>query len=754
MNRFGHGRGAGPPGDASPRFARFSGVSRGHLWVWLAGWLICGLASLAAAQSVETGIIRGRVLDARTGEPLPGVNVLIKDTVLGSSTNLDGVFEVRRVRPGRYTVVASMIGYKVQERSAVVVGPGETVEVTFRLQDSFIELSPVVVTASRKSKSLAETPNSVSVISAADIRRRNSLDIRNALKYAPGVSFIGGQVNIRGTTGFSRGAGSRVLLLTDGVPTMPGDSGDIKWDVVPFTVVEKVEVVKGAASALYGSSAIGGVLNVITKEPADRPEFSVRLTGAAYDVSGFSGHDCVRGRRFSNQQDVYFSNATGRLGYIAAFGRRQSRGFKANSDFLRWNAFAKAVYRFTPETHFTVTGSFASEDRGESLLWQQYLGEPPQPLCVPVGEENNTVSSHKLYLNGTFSQLLNQDFAHKIRVSYFRNRFENDFVDNQDFSVAQRYRTEYQTDFQPGFRHSVTAGVEGTLDRVRGNFFGTRNAFGVGAYLQDEVKLTDRLSVSLGARFDFSDVDSGRTETQLSPKLGLIYALGQRATLKASVGRGFRAPSVAELFTATSASGFQVIPNPGLQAESSWSAEVSVSSTLGDHVLLNLAVYQERYFDFINPGFQLVDLRPMIRFDNVQDARIRGLEANLASAWLDNRFNAAVSYVFVHPRDLETDRLLSYRPQHILTASVTARPGVFELGVDFRFASTLKAEQVEVFPQDPRVPTRIVDARAGVVLRRLTVMLNVENLTQYRYVQVERNLEPVRQFALTVQHDF
>ena len=98
--------------------------------------------------------------------------------------------------------------------------------------------------------------------------------------------------------------------------------------------------------------------------------------------------------------------------------------------------------------------------------------------------------------------------------------------------------------------------------------------------------------------------------------------------------------------------------------------------------------------------------------------------------------------------------MLTYRPQHLFTATLTARPGRFELGLDYRFASKLKQEQVEVFPQDPRVATKIWDARVGVRFGGLMVMLNAENLGQYRYVQIERTLQPIRQFSLTVQQDF
>ncbi len=710
--------------------------------------------NISFSQTARTGTISGTVVDATTGTPLPGVNIIIKNTVVGTSTNFDGEFEISDIRTGTYSVMASMIGYKIKTYDNLKVAPDLPVILDFHLEESFVEMDAVVVTASRKSKSLSETPNSVSVVSSMDIRKRNSVDIRDALKYAPGVSFVGERVNIRGTTGYSRGAGSRVLLLTDGVPTMPGDSGDIKWDIIPITAMEKVEVVKGAASALYGSSAIGGVLNIITKEPSDRPELSVRISGGIYDHPIYSAWAWTDSVLYSHQQDIYYSDTIGKVGYIISIGRRRSRGYKANTHFLKWNAFGKTKFNFTSSSNLTLTGSYASDDHGEAILSRKYLGQPVQPFLAPIGEENNTILSTKLFLNSTFSHLINQDFVYKIKTSYYRNRFDNDFVDNQDFSKAQRFRGEFQADIEPNINHSLTFGFESTYDQIEGSFFGHRKAYILGSYLQDEFKLSDQFSVTSGIRFDYSKVDSGKTEYQISPKIGMIYSVGESTTLKASVGKGFRAPSIAELFTNTIASGFQVKPNPSLDAESSWSAEVGLSTTIRNHILLNVAVYQERYFDFINPDFDFQDLQLVAQFNNVPEARIRGIETNVTSSWIKNRLKMVISYVFVDPRDLETKNLLTYRPQHLLTTSLTIKPGIFELGADFRFASRLQKEQLEVFPNEPRVATKIWDVRAGFTAGAHTIMFNIENLLQYNYTTIERNIEPIRQFSLILQSDF
>ncbi len=355
-------------------------------------------------------------------------------------------------------------------------------------------------------------------------------------------------------------------------------------------------------------------------------------------------------------------------------------------------------------------------------------------------------------MNSTWSHLANQHFGFKITTSYYRNRFDNSLADNQDFSKSERFRGEFQGDFEPSVHHSLTFGFEGTYDLVNGNFFGNREAIIVGSYLQDEFRVNDRIAMTGGLRFDYNSVVSGLQESQVSPKFGLIYNISEFTTLKGSVGTGFRAPSIAELFTETRAAGFQVIPNPDLEAENSWSAELGVSTTIGTHILINAAVYQERYFDFINPRLGFQDSLIII-FENVQDARIRGIETNISAGWLRNRLNVAASYVFVDPRDLQSNALLTYRPQHILTTSLTVKPGIFEFGADFRFASRLKREQLEVFPDDARVSSKIFDVRAAVSFGAYNLTFNVENLLQYHYTQVERTLQPNRQFSLTLQGD-
>ena len=176
--------------------------------------------------------------------------------VASTLTTADGVYRFDSVPAGRAILEVSAIGY-FPFVDTILVTQGETVHGDFRLRLSPVTLMPTIVTAAKRSQLLDQAITSVALVSREAIAARAVNTVDEAVDKAPGVQFINGQVNIRGSSGFVEGLGSRVLLLVDGVPANQGDRGGINWDLVPVDQIQRVEVVKGAGSALYGSSAFG-----------------------------------------------------------------------------------------------------------------------------------------------------------------------------------------------------------------------------------------------------------------------------------------------------------------------------------------------------------------------------------------------------------------------------------------------------------------------------------------------------------------
>lgn len=244
---------------------------------FLAVALLLGPAvgSPAAAQSAS-GTIAGFVTDRQTDSGVDAM-VLLEGTLLRARSDARGRFLLSAVPPGTYTLTVLALGYARDSVASLVVTGGETREVALALQRAPVGLTDVVVTASRAPERAEESGASVSVLSKQTLTQRNVTTLDEALMYEPGVTVNAGQMDIRGSTGLARGVGSRVLLMLDGHPILSGDGGEIDFESLPLLDVDRVEVVRGAFSALYGSNALGGVVNVLTTPIENTPETVVRL---------------------------------------------------------------------------------------------------------------------------------------------------------------------------------------------------------------------------------------------------------------------------------------------------------------------------------------------------------------------------------------------------------------------------------------------------------------------------------------------
>lgn len=158
-----------------------------------------------AASERATGKIEGTVVDAGTGEALPWVNVVILETVLGVSTDMDGNFSISAVPPGNYSLQFTMIGYETVTQEDVQVRLNESTSLNIEMKETAIQTQEVVVTASKRAQRIEDSPKTVSVLNAKEFEQRNQIYLEQLLEHVPGVSFMGNQINIRGSSGFSYG---------------------------------------------------------------------------------------------------------------------------------------------------------------------------------------------------------------------------------------------------------------------------------------------------------------------------------------------------------------------------------------------------------------------------------------------------------------------------------------------------------------------------------------------------------------------
>jgi outer membrane receptor protein involved in Fe transport len=242
---------------------------------------------------------------------------------------------------------------------------------------------------------------------------------------------------------------------------------------------------------------------------------------------------------------------------------------------------------------------------------------------------------------------------------------------------------------------------------------------------------------------------------QASPQLGAVLptSLG---TWRASVGRGFRAATIAERFVTTQAFGFQVIPNPSLRPETAWSFELGDVTTLSSWARLDAALFWTETRQLLEPTFVLVvdsttrDTVQKIQIQNVSRARLRGLDASLVVTPLP-ALTGTIAYLFLDARDLADNAVLAFRPKHLVTLSADYRWHALSVGGDFRYSSRIERIELEaVFGNDPRVPAKVLDVRAGWQRGALSARFLAANALNYIYNLVPRMLEPVRTVSVVL----
>ncbi|MBK8225892.1 MAG: TonB-dependent receptor plug domain-containing protein [Flavobacteriales bacterium] len=245
------------------------------------------LAALTLAASVPTmaqdATITGKVTDASTGEALIGVNVTYAPGK-GVATDVNGVY-LLQVPAGAARIAFSFVGYATRTEAITLVA-GERRDLSIKLALGNAQLETVVISGGRYEQRIGEVTQSLSVLRPDIILNKNVVSLEQALDQVPGVVIVDEEPQIRAGSGFSYGAGSRVMVLVDDIPILSGDIGRPNWSFLPIENLEQVEVIKGASSVLYGSAALSGVINVRTAYPRAEPRTRATLFSGVYDTPG------------------------------------------------------------------------------------------------------------------------------------------------------------------------------------------------------------------------------------------------------------------------------------------------------------------------------------------------------------------------------------------------------------------------------------------------------------------------------------
>jgi hypothetical protein len=238
------------------------------------------LFSSIAYNAENKSIIRGRITDKNTREPLAGVYV-IYGRQLGTTSDEKGLYQFSSSSE-KLSIIFQFIGY-VSVTKEITVRSRDTVEMDIELEMKIREIDQIVVSADKIEKRVAELSVSMDIIKSSFLSENHITDAQEIINKTPGIEVMDGQASVRGGSGFSYGAGSRVLALIDGLPMLSADAGNIKWQYLPMENLAQIEIIKGASSVLYGSSALNGIINFRTADATNVPVTQFFTEAGIYD---------------------------------------------------------------------------------------------------------------------------------------------------------------------------------------------------------------------------------------------------------------------------------------------------------------------------------------------------------------------------------------------------------------------------------------------------------------------------------------
>lgn len=537
-----------------------------------------------------------------------------------------------------------------------------------------LDLDSTVITATSTERSLKDTPASVTVITREDLATRPVQDLVDALRGTPGLQFSGIGLGRRGIS--VRGMDAKhTLFLVNGQRISNSASAiahadfDLSW--VPVEAIERIEVVRGPMSSLYGSEALGGVINVITRKATDEWKGSALINGGVVDnsqggdthqLAGYLGGPLIPGvlglslngesRRRQETSDRRDS----------ALSELEGRSVDSGSATLSW----------TPDEAQRID---LTTGRGLEKRWRNNRSAGRQPVEYESKdriERENFSLAHTGHWSWGDSSL---------RV--YRNRLERDnrYTNGQVPSNPWQRMTDDVADgsisMPVGGMHLFTVGGEWRREQLEDNSVagGDAEAIHRAAFFQDEIQFQDDWSLVLGSRFDHHE----NYGWQKSPRAYLVHQVNEALTLRGGVGRGFNAPTLKELSPGYSAVGgggmFTITGNPDLDPEINTTYEFG-GDYAGDGWSLSAGVFQNNVKGLI----QTICVqacgqrgREMREYENVDKARIRGLELG-AEIDLPADLHWGANYTYLDAIDRSADRRLAGRSRHLANTHVSWKP--------------------------------------------------------------------------------
>lgn len=595
--------------------------------------IITLLLTITASAYSQNATLKGVVSDGRTKEILAGVNV-VELPFNGGPTNLNGEFSLTVKSGGTYVVVSSM-GYRT-DTLFYNLKDGEVKNVVIGMISSDYELPTYVVGASKSEKKIQREPMTVEVLKSRILSTNNTTNLQSAITKVPGVSVLDGQTSIRGGSGYAYGTGSRVILVVDDLPMMSPDRGEIEWSMFPVENVDQIEVIKGATSLQYGSSALNGVIRTSTGWAKDTAETRVTLY---YEGLGKPPVDSFqwwkRDGQFFNNPNTIGANFVHKQKFgpvdFVVNGWMHSTQSHLNEEYDNIARFSTKL-RYIPEKlkrlQIGLSAYVMHRKNGFQFYWKSAASPYESASGVSIDEKY-----WHIIIDPYIKFVDKGGNSHRILSRIYRKVDAGSPEDGPKFTM---YTVDYQFRHDFGSLAKLVLGVSNNHAKTVDGTLGRHKYDNPAAYAIADFNYKF-FTANIGARFEAIRLDSLLLFSKPVFGGGVNFQIKQYNYIRASIGQSFRVPSMAERYVVYDLAGIQIKPNPNINPESGLTAEIGYKRSLkvGNWLgYLDLVVFWTEFTNMVEFQFDIErvngSLVPFFQSQNVARARIFGYETTLA----------------------------------------------------------------------------------------------------------------------------
>ena len=599
--------------------------------------------------------ISGLVVDSETNNPIIDANIFVPDSDFGAATDYQGNFKIENLENKNYTIIASALGYK----DSILTITSES-NLIIKLVPSSIMGAALEVIGRYPSK---HTPNFTDNITRDIISEQKSQTLSELFRNVLGIDVqmehnVGrnANVSIRGSSDYKPGGyNNRVLVLLDGFQMSIPNSGSVDWNGMPLEFIDRVEVLKGPMSSLYGQNSMGGVINLVTKK--FKNEFSTLK--ASYGTFNSKDLDVGLNRNINDN-----------LSLQTLFQYKEGDGHRFNSQFRQNNIYLKLS---KPESNLTTS----------IIVNKSYTGQPgfdrvERPSLISYRLTNRDSIYLQFFKRFKFKNNQDLDYSFSVNHFYTHYRDRKDVPDTEvepenfynDLSVNTRIEYQWLINNDLYFLAGDDIIFEQSEISVFNDSFENPWQITHGIFGRLKYQVNPKLSLAAGIRHDFRTVKPADNFSYInfssfSPKFNMQYIVDDKSNINLSVSKGFRAPSFSELFLKYSTSyGLVTQGNANLNPEELFGIDFAYNFNNLENFKFSVNPYYYVYNDMIDFVYAI----PVIA-RNRTDVNSMGFETKFNFVF-DN-VNFDLGYTFLEVDDMNDLDPMFYRPKHKIVAKTS-----------------------------------------------------------------------------------